>query len=261
MNKLLYIGSELDIDIILNIFVDANQFIIVDSLPRTKLKNLSENELLNEKKFNANTFEKQYVNKLVKKIKNLGYMYIEPIELEPNYFTKILSPWQRIKWVGKIKQLFPYINPNQITFYKPFPLISINYYVSTNILYNLNDTLQENIKTCSGLIISEYLPSAKILDYFTNKINLYFSSDIKLNPTYDSLDNIIVWLFENLNSGNCQKINKMYIFDKKTHHIVQFNDLFKLCELTNNTHILYKNNENLNTIDSELITIQIESID
>ena len=229
MNKLLYIGAGLDLKPLVD-FLETTEFVFVDVQPRSEF---DKPEFWFEG-FYRNNF---YPN-LVKEASMYGFSLENTEELDSEYFQSIMSFRQRIKWLNRVKETFNHICPNLLTFYNYKTGQKLKYYISTNILTNMNWDLENDILNTDGLIISGFHPDKKLLNYITNPINLLCYSETCYNipiEEVDNLDNLDSWLFNNpdqiskyfksifvVNKKNgemsrCKDINQIEIICKKIH--------------------------------------------
>jgi hypothetical protein len=196
MSKMMYIGAGLHLEPLSNInFRNVKEFIFVDTLPRSQFDNF-----VHKNKFEEIYYGKYFIDKLIENCEERNFELVVTEELDKNYFTKILSFTQRIKWLKRVKQTFPYICPTLIIFYNKITHQYLKYYVSTNILFNMNNYLKNDLKTSNGLIISGYHPDIKLLQYIKKPINLYCYSETAYNIPQDEIDNannIVALLFQN----------------------------------------------------------------
>ena len=143
MTKLLYIGTWLHIQIV-NDFPDINEFICVDTQPRGE--------------WDDNTYKPQYF------CKNFFHQLV--IECEKNGFQ--LTDKRTLDFLFPEQEL---ANPTRLTFRNEQRIIQ--YYISTNFLYNMNSNLEKDMKECDGLIVSGYFPNIKLLEYLKKPIDYY----------------------------------------------------------------------------------------
>lgn len=188
--KLLYFGPNVYIEIV-NDFKEVNEFIFVDSLPR----NYEDNN-----KFNPEKFDRVFISKLLKKTKKMGFELVEKKTLEYLFDEEYANP-----------TLMIFNNQTQ----------KIKYYVSTNITYNMNKYLQNDIEESDGLIVSGYFPHRILLDYFIKPMNYYgycgTNYDIKGNE-----DSILFMM----NAVESTHFDKYYLIDHGKKQEVEKNIFF-----------------------------------
>jgi hypothetical protein len=136
--------------------------------------------------FNINNYNHDFIDNLIEKCKENNFILKDIIELDKKYKNNILTPLQKAQYL-----LFElkYLNPTLLVFYNSITNQTIKYYVSTNIEYNMNLELSEDIENSDGFIVSGLSPSTKILDhFFTPKIFLGYNNTnyvINSNDFYD----------------------------------------------------------------------------
>jgi hypothetical protein len=191
-SKLIYIGAGLHLTP-LKTFTQTKEFIFVDTMPRSQFDKSSH--------FEPAFYSHHFIDNLINQCYKLNFYLVDIEDLDKKYFKKILSIKQRFLWLNKVKQKFPYISPTLITFYNTNTQQTLKYYVSTNILYNMNCQLESDCKTATGLIISGYHPNIKLLNYIKRPLELYCYSQTCYNVPPDEVyddDNIMYFLFQNL---------------------------------------------------------------
>ncbi len=143
MNKVLYIGAGDDINII-NIF-KCNQFVLIDTLPRSSHDEMG---------FYEGFYRKNFIDIIKQEFKNIGFELKKIIELK------------KLKEFNKID--LPFINPHLLEFIKGKKIVK--YYVSTNINNFMNNELRKDLIEADTLYIKGYFPEIKLLDYFKTDI-------------------------------------------------------------------------------------------
>jgi hypothetical protein len=161
MNSLLYIGAGLDTNPLL-FFSDYSRFIFFDTQPRTVNNN--------ETQFDIDSYKGDFINNLVSKYKELGFTLEKNRIIDKDYHKQILNEEQMEQYnTTPINN----INPELIIFVKAKTKQIIKYYISTNISSNLNETILNDIKNTTGLIISKHFPDAILLNYIKSPITFY----------------------------------------------------------------------------------------
>jgi hypothetical protein len=192
VNKLLYIGTGLHINPIIN-FKNTKEFIFIDTLPRSEYS---------ETKINYNN--------------NFYYNLID--KLDDNNFTlntKINN--------NKI------ITPTLLEFYNNITNQKVNYYISTNFVHDNSNNLITDIQSSDALIVSSMYPNKKLFNYFTfpKKLFCYYSviynfkRDHWLDEEYD--DSIFKVLD---NEPNSKYFEEMYLI--RHNKIQKFNSIIEL---------------------------------
>jgi len=170
VKKVLYIGSKLNIDYI-NEFPNANEFVFVDTLPRSSWDHT---------KFISKLYDNFFINALNTNLKIQGFELIRRIEIDPTYYKKIMTCNQRLfTRFHNIK----YVNPCLLIYLNDKTNKTIRYYVSTNIEYNMNKLLRYDIKTSDSLLISSYVPNAILMKYMETPKKLFGYSHTCFKPS------------------------------------------------------------------------------
>lgn len=144
LNQILYMGPSFHLEMI-NYFPKCKKFIFIDIEPRNEFDDLYD-EIL---------FKNNFVPKLISKFTINNFIITNIIKLDNNYHKKF-----------NIEEK-PYLNPHLITAYNYTTNVQIKYYISTNILFNMNDQLKNDIYNCNGLYTAGYWPN----DYLTTLLN------------------------------------------------------------------------------------------
>jgi hypothetical protein len=145
VNKLLYIGAGLHLDPI-KTFSSTKKFIFIDTLPRSEF---------DSRRYYTTYYNYNFLNELINNLKNLNFVKKEEVTFKNSQLN------------------LPYINSTLIRFYNPISEQIVNYYVSTNIVYDMNSELLQDIDSSNGLLVSSYYPDKYLLNYFGNKKKLY----------------------------------------------------------------------------------------
>ena len=193
MYKLLYIGTGLHMNVF-KTFIDINEFIFIDTLPRSEW----DDEYYNEKQYIKN-----FYSELLIKINNYGFKLYSSYEIDKNYCNLLLN--------YKKYSCESYINPTLVIFKNNNTGQIVKYYISTNIEYNINKEIINDIKEADGLIISGYHPNKLILNYFDKPKNLYcyFYTSYKIyekNMNEQEKNNIINFI----NTNTYEQISKYF---------------------------------------------------
>jgi hypothetical protein len=146
--KVLYLGSWNHIEVV-NYFHKCNEFVLIDTQPR------SEHD--EKDYFYEGFYRDKFIDRIINTCNKYGFILTDKIELDPNYMKK------------KISNMYPYVNPHLFIFKNSDRIIK--YYISTNILFNMNKMLEDDIKTSDTLYVAGYAPDVELLKYLNNKIN------------------------------------------------------------------------------------------
>jgi hypothetical protein len=158
--KVLYLGAWDHIEIV-DYFPDCNEFILIDTQPRSQW---------DIKTFCKDFYQKNFIEELINKCKDYGFILDIEIKLEDN-----------------LDDNFPYINSHLFVFKNNFNSMiahrtrTIKYYISTNILYNMKPILEQDIIESDTLYVAGYHPDKELLKYIKNKINFVGDNDTVYN--------------------------------------------------------------------------------
>ena len=130
------------------IVANSYGFVLIDTQPR------SEHDQKNY--FYKGFYRNQFIDKIIKKCNTYGFILTDKIELDPNYMKKTISK----KFDYVIPHLFIFKNNSRI----------IKYYISTNIIFNMNKLLEEDIRTAYTLYVAGYASDVELLKYIKNPV-------------------------------------------------------------------------------------------
>jgi hypothetical protein len=173
--KILYIGTWDHFEVTKH-FDQTDEFVFIDTQPRSEF----DCEI-----FDPEMYRTRFYDRIMKKSNKYGFDLKSIMNLDPSYSIKI-----------KADPDIPFICPTILTFEKATASDrikqTIRYYISTNILYNMCDILEEDIKTSDGLILSGYLPNKLVLKMLSSDITIYCYTQTvySFDPAYDT-ENII----------------------------------------------------------------------
>lgn len=202
IKKILYVGTSLNIQVVKD-FEYVKEFVLIDNQPRSK----SDRYYFSDKDYNED-----FLEELLKISSEYGFILNDIYMLDENYYKNILNLKKQIYY--SFFKLPDNLNPELYIFENKDTNQVIKYYISTNILYNMNYTLLEDIRDCNTLIINDYIPDVKLFDYF-NKMEIF----IGYIKTCFSTSNICI---NNLPS----KFKKYYLFNNNS--LIECNDLIHL---------------------------------
>jgi hypothetical protein len=228
-NKILYIGAGLDLDV-LEHFVSTKEFVFVDVQPRS--------EFDSPNSFYEGFYRKNFYPGLIELAREYGFELEKSEELDSDYFVNILDLTQRLKWLNKVKETFPFINPTLLIFFNQTTGQKLKYYMSTNILYNMYWDLENDIRSSDGLIISGFHPDKILLKYISSPINLYCYDETcyKLDDKeVDNFDNLIYWLFKNLDMVS-RYFSNINMVEKENGIITKYDNMLELDIIVNKNY-------------------------
>lgn len=155
-NKILYVGAGCHIEPVKH-FPLTKLFVFVDSQPRSECDSF-------HYKFNKNFYRQHFINDLISTCQYYGFLFDSYTILDKKYSKKIINKaWYYTSWFYKIPND---INPTMLVFINNKTQQKLIYYISTNIKFNMNKYLLNDIGTCDGIIVSGYFPEKDILQYF-----------------------------------------------------------------------------------------------
>lgn len=206
--KVLYLGAWNHIEIV-DYFPDCNEFILIDTQPRTQ--------------WDINLYCKDYYNKkfieiLINKCKDYGFILDIEIKLDN-------------KKDDDNHDNYPYIDPHLFLFKNmdSQKVRIIKYYISTNILYNMTPILEEDIISSDTLYVAGYHPDKELLKYIKKKINFVGDDETKYNiDDADEENNIICNKFIKNNIDDY--FDNYYLIYRNTKKIIKCNNLDMIIE-------------------------------
>lgn len=213
-NKLLYVGAACHLSP-LQLFSDTKEFVFIDTKPRS--------EFDNSNAFVRAFYRESFAVDLMLKMFDNGFSLINITDLDNTYSKKIMSFSQRLYYIcGEPK----YINPHLFLFFNKKTDQTLKYYVSTNILYNMNYNLEREIGECDGLIISGFFPHVRILSYmkpdiaFIGYSSTWFGKDKDDFECDDWTNNVVNYLHDNCNGSTknhkISAFSSFYLVDNNT---------------------------------------------
>jgi hypothetical protein len=217
-SKLMYIGAGLHLDPI-DHFKNATEFVFVDTLPRS--------EFDCKGKFSETFYNEEFIDTLKTKCREKGFLYIMDEVLDETYFTRILSWYQRLVWLNKVKQTFPYICPTRLTFFNNETNQILKYYVSTNIEHNMPlNSLLLDLSQCDGWIVSGFHPPMSFVYSIWAPLTMYGYSDTVFKTTEDTL---VQWIYQETENGNqISFLNRYFVCNKDTGEMIECDDVVDL---------------------------------
>jgi hypothetical protein len=191
ITDVLYIGSFTNIQFI-NDFPDIKKFIIIDN----KLKY---------------TIDINFYNTLINFYKEHGFdlLFIKKIkdQNDDNYIYKI---YYLFYYIFNYIFGYTYIEQSLLIFYNNKTLQQINYYISTNILDNLDNNIKKNISKTNSLIVNDEIPDVKLFEYFDKPKILIVYSNI-INDFFFNNKRIIIKYFNNI-----------YVYDENNSKLLEY---------------------------------------
>jgi len=164
--KVLYLGAWDHIEVV-NYFPNCNEFILIETKPR------SEHD--QKDYFYEPFYRDKFLKRVIRKCKKYGFILDKITELDPNYINniKIIDNVPN----GRDLKDIPYINPHLLIFNNHSNHKQIKYYISTNILFNMNPILEKDIFEADTLYVAGYSPDIILLKYININKKINFVGD------------------------------------------------------------------------------------
>lgn len=231
-NKILYLGVGTHIETVTH-FPETKQFIFIDTKPRSKCDSI-------HPKFFKGFYKENFINDLLETCKHFGFKLKSNKEIDNNYYKNIISKkWYFSSWIFQIP---PHLNPSLLVFFNPITNQKIKYYISTNIKFNIDKKLYEDIKNCDGIIVSKYFPDIEILKYFEIPKVFFGYNNISYLIDPNSSDNNIITFLHNYLCNTPYYFTEFYLINNENGIIYKCQDFKNLYEMSLE-HILLKKNE------------------
>lgn len=187
-NKILYIGANSHIEPVTH-FLETKDFVFIDTQPRSEFDTF-------HPEFLISCYRPKFYSKLIETCKQYGFILETTYEFDKNYYKSIFSFKKYFKYL--IKGFPEYINPTLLVFRNETTKQSINYYISTNIKFNMKPMLQLDIESSDSIIIAGFHPDIELLQYIKYPINFfgYTGTSYVIEKTNYDIDkqNIIYFL-------------------------------------------------------------------
>lgn len=216
-NKILYVGSGLHITPVTH-FPETKYFVFVDSQPRSQFDS-------SHPKFYNEFYRPYFINDLIAMCQHYGFIVESYSVLDKNYYKKVISKkWQCSSWFYKIPSD---INPTVLNFKNNKTKQSIRYYVSTNIKFNMNKVLENDIATSDGLIVSDYFPEIDILSYFSRPKTFfgYTNTCYNISSSFSSdTDNTILYFLHHSICNTLYYFKEFYMIHDDSGIIIKCED-------------------------------------
>jgi hypothetical protein len=156
INKILYVGAGTHISPIKDFFF-TKEFIFVDTKPRSICET--------KKEFDINNYDRNFIKNLINECEKNDMKLKFIIKLDKKYKNKIFNIKEKIRYLFNCPK---YLKPHLFIFYNESTGQTLKYYISTNIEYNMLPELEKEIEESKAVIVSNYFPKTKLLDYFQN---------------------------------------------------------------------------------------------
>jgi len=244
-NKILYIGTGCHITPVTH-FPETKQFVFIDTQPRSEYDSSNKN-------FYKKFYKEHFLNDLIASCQYYGFILDSFTVLDKKYYKNIISKkWYFSSWFYKIPAD---INPTLLIFSNRKTKQSIRYYISTNIKFNMNPILRDDIATCDGFIVSDYFAELKILDYFVTPMVFfgYTNTSYNITKSFDSdINNTILFFLHNCICNRNYYFIEFYIVYDDSGVILKCEDFDNFLSNMNDYHNFIKQcNDNINTSSTE----------
>jgi hypothetical protein len=232
--KVLYFGPWDHIEVV-NYFPKCNEFILIDTQPRSQH---------DEKNYFYEGFYRDtFLNRVIEKCEKYGFILDNTIELDPNYIKNIQTIETSTKYMDK--DIIPYINPHLFIFknHSKNDNRIIKYYISTNILFNMNQMLEDDIRTSDTLYVAGYFPDIELLKYINKKINFVGDNDTVYFYEPDPDENNIIIAYRD-NYISFSEFNYYLVWREKS-MIIVCDSLEDIDMKKNLINVLYANSDDI----------------
>ena len=243
-NKILYIGTGEHIEPVKH-FPLTKEFIFIDSQPRSEFDSYYP-------QFNKLLYKSHFVNDIIDTCKCLGFLLESFTILDKNYYKKIIT--NKMYYTSWFYKIPPDINPSLLTFTNAKTQQHIKYYISTNIKFNMNDELKNDIKSCDGIIVSGYFPEMEILENFgIPKVLFGYSNTCFKLDEYKDNDNDILYFLHNFLCNIQYYFIEFYLIYYDSGVIIKCQDFQNLVEINQEYYNQYReqtddNNYSINSL-------------
>jgi hypothetical protein len=201
--KVLYIGAWDHIEIV-DYFPNCDEFILIDTQPRSQ--------------WDINTFckdlyQKKFIEVLINKFKDYGFILDIEIKLDKNFDDNYHDNYC---YINPHLFLFKSMNTQRVKI--------IKYYISTNILYNMTQILEQDIMESDTLYVAGYFPDKELLKYIKNKINFVGDDETIYNNYNDQDENNIIYNF-NINNNINDYFDSYYLVYRDSKKLIKCDNL------------------------------------
>lgn len=207
IKKILYIGSGCHLNIVSH-FPNVPEFILIDTQPRSEHDSIE---------FNPDFYRHLFVNLLLSAGIEQDIVLTNICELDNKYYLNC-------------EHKLPFLNPTLLTFTNTKTKQIIKYYISTNIRYNMNDILINDIHQSEALIVSGHYPDIILYDYLDEKKPIQFIGYSKTCFSLD-IDEMTDNIYCKLHNNNY--FDKYYLVDYDSGEITKYNTFMQLAKYKN----------------------------
>jgi hypothetical protein len=201
IKKILYIGSGCHLDIVSH-FPNVSEFILIDTQPRSEHDSIE---------FNPDFYRHLFVNSLLSAGIKHNIILTNICELDDKYYH--------------LEHKMPFLNPTLLTFTNTKTTQTIKYYISTNIRYNMNEILINDIQQSDALIVSGHYPDIILYDYLDKKKPIQFIGYSKTCFSLD-IDEMKDTIYYKLHNNSY--FDKYYLVDYDSGEITKYKTFMQL---------------------------------
>ena len=198
IRSILYIGTGCHFEIVSH-FPKVSKFIFVDTQPRSE----HDTEV-----FDPDFYCHKFVDDIRTAAMKMNIILIDSHPIDSTYYPSDEYP-------------LPYMNPTLLTFAHTHTHQMIRYYISTNIRYNINRWLIDDIKQADALIVSGYYPDITLYNYLgTQPIQFIGYSKTCYTIDFNEMsDTIYCGLYDE------RHFDKYYSVDYENGRIIRYNTM------------------------------------
>lgn len=196
IRSIIYIGTGCHFEIVSH-FRNVSKFIFVDTQPR------SEHD---SQVFDPDFYRDTFADDILAAAKKMSIILIDSHTIDSSYY-----PSDEYK--------LPHMNPTLLTFVHMHTNQMIRYYISTNIRYNMNRWLIDDIKQSDALIVSGYYPDIILYNYLSDRPIQFigYSKTCYTINANDMGDTIYCELYDN------RYFDKYYLVDYESGRMIRYN--------------------------------------
>ena len=216
-------------------FNDAEEFVFIDTLPRNNIEFL-------DIKYKEVFYNKNFVTDLIDECNKYNFCVEHSEIIDKEYYKKIMN--YKYIYLSCCYNIPKHINPQLIIFFNKKKNQRIIYYISTNIKYNMNKRLKQDIMNSNGIIINETFPTLNLLNYFDKPKTIFAYTGLLYkneNDTYKT-DTFLHFINNCICSHDCH-FNKFVMVYKYTGNKKEYNNLLELINGLNKYHKLITGKE------------------
>ena len=232
-NKILYIGAGCHLQSVTH-FPDTKYFVFVDTQPRNEFDSY-------HPKYSEGLYRSNFLGDLIATCEYYGFILESFNVIDKNYYKKIISKiWYYSSWFFKVPED---INPTLLVFFNYKTFQQIKYYISTNIKFNMNKYLLNDINTCDGLIVSGYFPECELLKYIDFPLVFFGYSETSYFLDPESPENNLLYFLHNCICNTLYYFIEFYFVDNNTGVIIKCQNFKNFVEIAQEYNNFIVNDE------------------